>query len=100
MLKRLYTAFQLARVGWKSPNSFTVSIFETTAKLTELMLEVADKNEPRMTKLALIVANDNHDLVTVWIGKGASANPYDRIIELRKECDALREELSNLISKQ
>jgi hypothetical protein len=100
MLKRLYTAYQLAKVGWKKPDAFTVSVFESTAKLTELMMEVATKGEPIMTKLAIMVVNDQHDLVTIWVGKGANANPYDRIIELRKECDALKEEISNLISEK
>ena len=87
---RIRTIILLLRIGWKQPGMFTVGTFASMSSLMEILLKVADKGEPMMTKLAVIVANEQHDLVTIWAGKGANANPYDRIVALREECDELK----------
>ena len=89
----------LVRVGWQQPRMATVGYFTSMASLMELLMQVADEGKPRMTKLAVVVANEQHDLVTIWAGKGASADPYDRIVELRKEIDELKVQLSEALQK-
>jgi hypothetical protein len=89
----------LVRIGWRKPGMFTVGTFTSLNTLMELLLKVADEGKPIMTKLAVVVANEQHDLVTVWAGKGASADPYDRIVELRKEIDELKVQLSEALQK-
>ena len=89
----------LVRIGWTQPGMFTVGTFQSMSKLMEILLKVANEGTPMMTKLAVIVATEQHDLVTVWAGKGANADPYDRIVELHNEIDALRVQLSEAIGR-
>lgn len=89
----------LVRIGWTQPEMFTIGTFQSMSKLMEILLKVANEGTPTMTKLAVIVANEQHDLVTVWAGKGANANPYDRIVELRNEIDGLKVQLSDAIGR-
>ena len=89
----------LVWIGWTRPSMFTVGTFQSMSKLMEILLKVANEGTPMMTKLAVIVATEQHDLVTVWAGKGANADPYDRIVELRNEIDALRVQLSEAIGR-
>jgi len=96
---RIRAMWLLVRIGWRKPGMFTVGTFTSLNTLMELLLKVADEGKPIMTKLAVVVANEQHDLVTVWAGKGASADPYDRIVELRKEIDELKVQLSEALQK-
>ena len=89
----------LVRIGWMQPGMITVGTFQSMSKLMEILLKVANEGTPMMTKLAVVVANEQHDLVTVWAGKGANADPYDRIVELRNEIDALKVQLSDAIGR-
>lgn len=98
-MMRLRAIGLLVRIGWAQPGMFTVGTFQSMSKLMEILLKVADEGTPMMTKLAVIVATEQHDLVTVWAGKGANADPYDRIVELRNEIDALRVQLSESIGR-
>lgn len=90
---RIRTVALLIRIGWQRPGMFTVGTFQSMSKLMEILLKVANEGEPMMTKLATVIANEQHDLVTVWAGKGANANPYDRIVQLREEIDELKQHL-------
>lgn len=88
-------------MGWAHPTVGTVATFSAVCKLLGLILEVAKTGTPRMTRLALIdVADSQHNLVSVWAGKSASADPYDRIVELNKEILELRDQLADAIAKQ
>src|SRR5574343_226357 len=93
LVLRLRTIALLILIGWQQPGMFTVGTFQSMSKLMELLLKVANEATPTMTKIAVVVANEQHDLVTVWAGKGASANPYDRIVQLREELDELKQHL-------
>lgn len=78
---------------------FTIGAFDSMAKIMKVIIDVANTGQPMMFKLATVVANEQHDIVTIWAGKGASADPYDRIIELRNEIDELKAQLSDAIAK-
>ena len=96
---RIRTIALMVRIGWTQPGLFTVATFQSMSTLMELMLEVAKNGKPRMCKLATVVANEQNDIVTVWVGKGANADPYDRIVALRDECDQLRQDLNAELKK-
>lgn len=98
-MMRLKAICLLVRIGWVQPGMFTVGTFQSMSKLMEILLKVANDGTPMMTKLAVVVANEQHDLVTVWAGRGANADPYDRIVELRNEIDALKVQLSDAIGR-
>ena len=95
MWLRIKTIALLLRIGWQQPGMFTVGTFKSMKDLMEVILKVADKGEPMMTKLAVVIANKQHDLVTIWAGKGANANPYDRIVALREEIDELKTQINS-----
>ena len=95
---RIRTIGLLVRIGWAQPGLFTVGTFQSMSHLMEVLLKVANEGRPMMTKLAVVVANEQHDLVTIWAGKGANADPYERIVELCNEIDALKAQLSDAIS--
>ncbi len=100
MLMRMRSIALLVRLGWVQPGMFTVGTFTSMSKIMELMLEVANDGTPKMCKLAAVVVNEQHDIVTIWVGKGANADPYNRIVELRDEIDALKVQLSEAIANE
>lgn len=63
--------------------------------LLTLILEVRDDGKPRMTKLAIVMPNEeSEELVSIWAGAGAGAEPTKRISELLSENTALKMELA------
>jgi hypothetical protein len=100
IMLRLRTVVMLVRLGWSQPGMFTIGTFKSMSDIMELLLKVGDTGRPMMTKLAMVVLNEQHDIATIWVGKGANASPYDRITELRDECDALRGEINAMIREK
>lgn len=95
---RISAAFVCARIGWTHSGMFTVGMFKTMASLLELIMKVADEKRPRMTKLAIVVANEAHDVVSIWAGPTSDSDPYRRIEELHRENAELRCRLAEKIS--
>lgn len=97
---RLQTMVMLIRLSWASPGLFTMGTFRSMSDLMTMILKVAEGGIPQMCKLATITCNEQHDLVTIWAGSGANANPYDRIVELRNEIDELKRQLAHSIENE
>ena len=100
MMMRFRSIALLIRIGWVQPGMFTVGTFKSMSTLMETLLKVANEGTPMMSRLAVVIANEQHDVVTIWAGKGANADPYNRIVELRDEIDELRRQLSDAVSKE
>lgn len=66
-------------------------MFENLFKLHEILLKTAMYNKPYRSAVYM---NDNR-IVSLWMYPGISKNPVDRIEELIKENEKLREQLYN-----
>lgn len=101
-VKRFFTrftiGFQLFILGFRKSNVFTLSNFERMCELYEQVWKTASRGDPQMMKIATVHPEKNDEvlpLVSVWVGPGVDADPWDRVRELRKENEYLREQLRN-----
>mgnify|MGYP000929465517 CR=1 FL=1 len=97
---RLQTTVMLVRLSWVAPGLFTMGTFKSMSDLMEIIIKVAAGKRPMMCKLATIICNEQHDLVTIWAGSGANASPHDRIVELCNEIDELKRQLSQSVKNE
>jgi hypothetical protein len=79
--------------AFRYPQILNDNNFRSLSQLFELILKVAIDDKPYMSKLAQVVAGDQHNIVSIWAGPGCNADPTDRISELLKDNEKLRSEV-------
>lgn len=90
--RRFTNAIKLAYWAFKNPNTFRASNFEMLSTLFKLIMDVAQEDRHRMTHIAFIHPEDGteHQIVSIWAGAGAAAEPTKRIKELLEENSRLK----------
>lgn len=91
MTARLLNAFKLAWWAYRNPLTIQPSNFQMLSDILKLILEVATKHRPRMTRIAYVHPIDGSEqaIVSIWAGAGVAADPLKRIEELHKEIEKL-----------
>ena len=65
--------------------------------LFDFIMKVAVEKRPYATKIAMITPDkEEHEIVSLWAGSGAGADPICRIDELVKENQALKKDIIRL----
>ena len=98
-MKRLLNAVKMGYFTYKNPRVFQQHTFKMLADLLELILKVGQEDRHRMTHIALIHPDDGteHQIVSIWAGAGAAAEPTKRIKELIEENSRLKALLAKQI---
>ena len=105
-LKKLITRFKnsirLAYWGFKNPDTLREGNFKMLSDLLRMILKVAKEDRHMMTHIAFIHPEDNteHQIVSIWAGAGAGAEPTKRIKELLNENAVLKSQLSRNIDNE
>ncbi len=97
-LWRIANALKLFVWGFRYPDLMRESYLKCMSSLFELMMKAATAHRPMMSRLALVHMDEQHEVLSIWVGVGAAAHPMRRIEELLKENEALRWQLSQSVS--
>jgi len=91
-MKKLINRFKVAVWAFRNPRVFETSTFTMLSSLLELILKVATEEKHLMTHIAFINPVDGKEsqIVSLWAGSGAAAEPTKRIKELLEENSALK----------
>lgn len=100
-----YRLTNAIKIGWwafKNPHSLQESNFKMISDLYELILKVANEDRHMMTHIAYMHPEEGEkQIVSIWAGAGAAAEPTKRIAELLTENSKLKADLSKyIISKR
>lgn len=99
-----YRVTNAIRIGWwsfKNPNTLQTSNFKMLSDLYELILKVATEDKHMMTHIAYVHPEEGEkQIVSIWAGAGAAAEPTKRISELLSENFKLKTQLSKLVVPQ
>ena len=87
MFNRILLPFRLFLFGLKNNALFGETMFIVMSKLLEYVLKVSLEDKPFSTNLML----GEGRIVSLWAYPGVGKNPVDRIHELLKEIDSLKE---------
>ena len=90
-MKQLFNAIAIILLVFRKPNVFNVHTMRLLTELYQMIFDVASEGKPRMTRIAIILPeNERHDVVSLWAGPGHDASPDKRIRELLAENSALK----------
>lgn len=98
-MKKILNAIKMGYFTYKNPRVFQQHTFKMLADLFELILKVSHEDRHMMTHIALIHPEDGteHQIVSIWAGAGAAAEPTKRIKELIEENSRLKALLNQQI---
>jgi hypothetical protein len=91
-MKRFINALKIAYFAYKNPRVFRQHTFKMLADLFELILKVSHEDRHMMTHIAFVHPEEGteHQIVSIWAGAGAAAEPTKRIKELVEENSRLK----------
>lgn len=96
----IYHAIKIGYWAYKNPQSIQKDNMKMLSDLLGLILSVATEKRHRMSRIAAVHPDEGEkEIVVIWAGAGIAADPYNRITELLKENDLLKEQLSEYVSK-
>ena len=91
IFNRVGNALKVAWLIYKNPTLLLANNFKMLADLLGLIMKVAKERSPYMTRMAFIMPDGTEqDIVSIWAGAGAGADPEKRIRELQLEISALK----------
>ncbi len=96
---RLRNAAVLFYLGLTQPLAADANNFKMLCELLGLILRVAQEQRPYMSKIGIgsVKVGVHTEVCSIWVGPGASSDPYTRIDELNKENARLKAELDALL---
>jgi hypothetical protein len=99
---RIVNAISIGIYFFKNPSLTRTDILNPLVDLFKMILKVADENRPMITHIGFINVDTDEkvEIVSVWAGAGANAEPLKRIEELKKENDRLKLNMAELVRKQ
>lgn len=100
-MKLLKNAFKLFCWALKNPGTMRANNFKMLSDLHKLIMKVAEEDRHMMTHIAFIhpVDGKEHQIVSIWAGAGAGAEPTKRIAELLEENRTLKFQLSKYVKE-
>lgn len=87
IIRRVLYGFRLFWYGMTHYQLFELRMFTVMSKVMEAALKASSENRPYTTHLFL----GEKRIVSLWMYPGMSTTPVDRIEELAKEVEALKE---------
>lgn len=92
IIRAIKTAFVVGYIDFKKPSFMTESTLKTLLDLFTFLMKVAEEKKPYMTSIMINIEKPV-ELVSLWAGAGAGAEPIKRIKELVEEVDLLKYKL-------
>lgn len=91
-MKKIINRFKIMLWAYRNPRVFETTTFTMLASLLELILKVATEEKHLMTHIAYLNPIDGKEtqIVSLWAGSGAAAEPTKRIKELLEENSKLK----------
>lgn len=90
-MKRILNVIAVIILVFRNSKVFNPHTLGMLTELYKMIFDVASEGKPRMTRIAMIMPNDErHDIVVLWAGPGNDASPDNRIRELLAENKALK----------
>ena len=98
---RIKNAFKIFVWAYQNPNTLKENNFKMLSSLLELILKVAAEDKHMMTRIAYVHPDEGEkQIVSIWAGAGAAAEPTKRIAELISENELLKRQIQSLLYKQ
>jgi len=97
ILRKIQAVFRMLYIAWNNPVILTQQCFKNMSDLFETIMQVAEQKTHLRQQIVMHVQYEDHtetvEVVSLWIGSGAGADPHRRIGELVEENALLRSQM-------